>query len=49
MLDSRAMLTVSDITKNKEMHIWNTVWDTIGIYSMQTRAIGRSGKGRRRR
>jgi hypothetical protein len=43
------MQTVSDITKHKEMYIWNTVWDTIGPYSMQTRAIGRSGKDRSHR
>jgi hypothetical protein len=43
------MQTVSDITEHKEMHIWNTIWDTIGTYSMKTRVISRSGKGRRHR
>jgi hypothetical protein len=46
MLDARAMQTVLDITENKEMHIWNTVWDTIGPYSMKTRDIAQSSKGR---
>jgi hypothetical protein len=31
------MQIVSDIAEHKEMHIWNTIWDTIGPYSMKTR------------
>jgi hypothetical protein len=30
------MQTVLDITEYQEMHIWNTIWDTIGPHSMQT-------------
>jgi hypothetical protein len=40
------MQTVLDITEYQEMHIWNTVWDTIGPHSMQTRLASGSGKYR---
>jgi hypothetical protein len=31
------MQTVPYITEYQEMHIWNTIWDTIGTHSMKTR------------
>jgi hypothetical protein len=37
---------VSDITEHQEMHIWNTVWDTIGPYSMQTMLVSGSSQDR---
>jgi hypothetical protein len=40
MTDVRKIQIVPDITEHQEMHIWNTVWDTIGPYSMKTRFIG---------
>jgi hypothetical protein len=49
MLDARTMQTMPDITKHKEMYIWNTVLDIIRPYSMQTRVIGRSRKDRSHR
>jgi hypothetical protein len=36
MTDARMMQIVLDITKYQEMHIWDTVQDTIGTHSMQT-------------
>jgi hypothetical protein len=41
--------TVPYISKHKEMYIWNTIWDTIGPYNMQTWAIGQFGKDRSHR
>ena len=38
------MQTVPDIIEYQEIDIWNTVWDTIGPYSMQTRLASGSDK-----
>jgi hypothetical protein len=38
------MQTVPYIIEYQEMHIWNTVWDTIGPHIMQTRLTSGSGK-----
>jgi hypothetical protein len=40
------MQTVPDITEYQEMYIWNTIWDTIGTHSMQTRFASGSGQNR---
>jgi hypothetical protein len=40
----RTMQTVPDITEYQEMHIWNTVLDTIGPHSMKTGFASGSNK-----
>jgi hypothetical protein len=43
MTDARMMQAMPDITKYQEMHIWDTVWDTIGTHSMQAGFASGSG------
>jgi hypothetical protein len=42
VIDFRKMQVVLDIIKHQEVHLWNTIWDTIGPYSMQARFSIRS-------
>ena len=41
-VDVGKMQAVSDIIKYKEVHLWDTFWDTIGPYSVQIRLASRS-------
>jgi hypothetical protein len=43
-VDVGTMQVLLDIIKYQEVHLWDTFWDTIGPYSVQTRLASRSCK-----